>query len=166
MIRVSLLLIPLTATLAAAAPGVARAVHIYGALLRDGTWTDTTYDADRMAPHKVGFMSDDYFALLNARPAWGAYLAVGERVLVVLEGKAYQIVAADEGDPVQLPPPATPAPTATRAVARTDPEAPTVQPEQPAAPGEARKPASGLCGGALSTSLLALLGALWFARRH
>ncbi|MEJ2210096.1 MAG: VIT domain-containing protein [Anaerolineae bacterium] len=71
-------------------------------LLHDGVWTDTTFDADRMATVPVGFGSDDYFALLAARPEWGQYLALGEHVIVVLEGTAYE-VREGEAPPLDVP---------------------------------------------------------------
>ncbi len=70
-------------------------------VLRDGIWTDTTYDGS-MQTVKVGFGSDDYFALLAARPEWGYYFSVGQDVIVVLDGTAYQV---SQGDfpPVDIP---------------------------------------------------------------
>jgi len=45
-----------------------------------------------MTPVQVAFLSDAYFALLARYPEAGAYLALGEQVIVVLGGTAYQIV--------------------------------------------------------------------------
>ncbi|HUT20395.1 MAG TPA: VIT domain-containing protein [Anaerolineae bacterium] len=135
-------------------------------LYREGMWIDTAYDADRMVPSKVGFMSDDYFALIEARPQWGAYLALGDRVLVVLEGKAYQVVAPEAGERIELP---TPMPTAaaTEAVAR---RAPTATPAPVVANpglGTGSRPANReLCAGAAGMVLVALLTAVWFVRRR
>ncbi|MBN1137963.1 MAG: VWA domain-containing protein [Anaerolineae bacterium] len=72
-----------------------------------GTWTDTTFDADRMTPTPVGFGSEDYFALAASRPEWGRYLAVGDHVIVVLDGAAYE-VREGEAPPLGIPA-ATPA---------------------------------------------------------
>jgi Ca-activated chloride channel family protein len=130
-------------------------------LLRDGMWIDTTFDPDRMTPLKVGFLSDDYFALVGARPEWAKYLAAGERVLVVLDGQAYQVVAEGDGERIELP---TPMPTSTRQVVRVTPgvrETPTVRPAT--APIEVERP--GLCAGALGAMLLPLLAAAWVMRR-
>lgn len=57
-----------------------------------GVWTDTVYDADTMTTEKVTFLSDEYFALLDAQPELGPYLALGDRVIVVVDGAAYEIV--------------------------------------------------------------------------
>jgi Ca-activated chloride channel homolog len=78
-------------------------------IFSQGTWTDTTFDSDKMAPVPVGFGTDDYFALITARPEWGKYLAVGDHVIVVLDGTAYEV---REGDAPPLSVPAiTPATT-------------------------------------------------------
>jgi len=59
---------------------------------RDGVWIDTLYDADTMTPEPVPFLSDAYFDLLALDPVVGEYLALGERVLFVWEGQAYEVV--------------------------------------------------------------------------
>jgi Ca-activated chloride channel family protein len=148
-------------------------------LLRDGVWTDTTYNADRMTPLKVGFMSDEYLGLIAARPESAAYLAVGERVLVVLDGGdgkgpvAYLVVGPDEGERIDLPVPATPTPTVRAAVAATPTRGPGETPSPQATPTGA-DPATGrpprgrfsLCRGALAALVLAVLAALLVARRR
>jgi len=68
----------------------------------EGTWTDTTFDPDRMAPTPVSFGSDDYFELVASRPEWGKYLAVGDHVIVVLDGTAYEVREGD-APPVSVP---------------------------------------------------------------
>ncbi len=70
-------------------------------VLRDGVWTDTTYDSS-METVKVGFGSDDYFALIAARSQSGHYFSVGRELIVVLDGSAYQVT---EGDfpPIDIP---------------------------------------------------------------
>jgi len=72
----------------------------------EGTWTDTTFDPDKMTPLPVGFGSDDYFALVTSRPEWGRFLAVGDHVIVVLDGTAYEVREGD-APPLSVPP-ATP----------------------------------------------------------
>ena len=64
-------------------------------VIHEGVWTDTAFDPDRMETVPVGFGSDDYFALIAARPEWGRYFAVGEHVIVVLEGTAYEVRTGD-----------------------------------------------------------------------
>ncbi len=62
-------------------------------LWQDGVWTDTTFESDTMQTQKVVFLSDDYFALLDEKPELSEYFALGERVIVVLDGVAYEVVA-------------------------------------------------------------------------
>jgi hypothetical protein len=61
----------------------------------NGIWTDTTFEPDTMTTEKVEFLSDEYFALLDAHPELAEYFAVGERVIVVLEGTAYEVTVTE-----------------------------------------------------------------------
>lgn len=61
-------------------------------VLRDGVWVDTAFDARTMRPERVVFGSDAYFKLLARRPALAPYFALGPRVIVVLDGRAYESV--------------------------------------------------------------------------
>ena len=79
-------------------------------VLRDGIWTDTIYDSS-VETVKVGFGSDDYFGLAAAHPEWAHYLSVGQEVIVVLDGVAYQVSEGEFG-PIEIPP-ATPSPDAS-----------------------------------------------------
>ncbi len=60
----------------------------------DGVWTDTTFVPDEMTTQDVVFLSDAYFDLLMQKPELAPYFAVGEQVIVVLEGVAYRVVSA------------------------------------------------------------------------
>jgi Ca-activated chloride channel family protein len=71
--------------------------------LRDGVWTDTTFDPDRMSTVKLPFGSDAFFAFLSDHPQAGRYFAVGERVIVVVDGVAYETVASDAQSPISNP---------------------------------------------------------------
>jgi Ca-activated chloride channel family protein len=59
---------------------------------RDGAWIDTLYNADEMTPITVVFLSDAYFDLLDLDPRVGEYLALGDHVLFVWNGQAYEVV--------------------------------------------------------------------------
>jgi len=102
---------------AAGAPGEAAPVRYVGDktfVLHEGIWTDTTFDPDRMEAVPVSFGSDDYFALVTARPDRGRYFSLGSHVIVVLEGTAYEVREGD-APPLALPTPqpdAGPTPTA------------------------------------------------------
>ncbi len=67
----------------------------------DGVWIDTTYDPT-MERVRVAFGSDDYFALATSSPTMASTLAVGQHVIVVADGVAYEIVDAG-ADSDELP---------------------------------------------------------------
>ncbi len=73
---------------------VIRQVRDKAFVLREGVWIDTAYDPERMTTQKVEFLSDAYFELLAQQPALADFFALGERVIVVLEGVAYEVVTA------------------------------------------------------------------------
>ncbi|MCI0478904.1 MAG: hypothetical protein L0Y55_21890, partial [Anaerolineales bacterium] len=66
-------------------------------LWRNEVWTDTQFDPSKMTPKKIEFGSDAYFALSANNPDWGKYLALGARVIVVLDGVAYEITDTGVG---------------------------------------------------------------------
>jgi len=92
--------------------GLTDLVRIVGSrtfVLKNETWLDTTYDPAAMQTIKVPFLSQDYFALSNARPDLAAAFALGEHVIAVLDGKAYEVVASSETtNPVAIPATITP----------------------------------------------------------
>lgn len=57
----------------------------------EGLWTDTAYDG-KSERTEIEAWSDDYFALLKRSDLVARYLSVGERVVVILDGTAYEIV--------------------------------------------------------------------------
>ncbi len=62
-------------------------------LLDDG-WTDSEFKRESGLPETVlSFGSDEYFALLKQHPKLGSYFSLGERVLVVFEGRIYRVKA-------------------------------------------------------------------------
>ena len=73
-------------------------------VLYEGVWTDTTFDPDKMEPVAVSFGSDDYFALIAAESSWGRYFALGDHVIVVVDGTAYEVREGD-APPVDVPTP-------------------------------------------------------------
>jgi Ca-activated chloride channel family protein len=72
-------------------------------VFQDGLWIDTIYDANGNDPQQVGFASDAYFELLSAVPQLGQYLSLGQRVLVVHQGIAYEIVEGEGSGAVTIP---------------------------------------------------------------
>jgi len=50
-----------------------------------------------MPVERVPFGSERYFELLETSSEWGRYLALGRHVIMVAEGRAYQIVVDESG---------------------------------------------------------------------
>jgi hypothetical protein len=63
--------------------------------LVDGVWTDSEFKAEASLPEKVlSFGNEEYFALLRQSPKLAGYFSLGERVVVVFEGRVYRVNAA------------------------------------------------------------------------
>jgi Ca-activated chloride channel family protein len=77
-------------------------------LLQDGTWVDTSFDSNKLRAEQVVFGSDRYFTLLSQHPEIGRYLALGDRVTIVLAGKAYAISPARDATVASTPTPGRP----------------------------------------------------------
>ncbi len=58
---------------------------------QNGVWVDTQYVADKMPLTPIGFLSDEYFKLLDAHPELGAVFALGNHIIVVVDGTAYEV---------------------------------------------------------------------------
>lgn len=65
-------------------------------ILNNGVWTDTAYDEKTMSTVKVAFLSADYFAIIKDNPELRAAFALGERVIALSRGKAYEVVPGGE----------------------------------------------------------------------
>jgi Ca-activated chloride channel family protein len=62
--------------------------------LVDGVWTDSEFKTESRLPETaITFGSDEYFALLKQNPKLGSYFSLGERVVVVFEGRVYRVNA-------------------------------------------------------------------------
>ncbi|HET6891360.1 MAG TPA: VIT and VWA domain-containing protein [Pyrinomonadaceae bacterium] len=62
--------------------------------LRDGIWTDAEFKAEARLPETtIKFGSDEYFTLLNQKRRLAEFFALGERVIVVFEGRVYRVTA-------------------------------------------------------------------------
>jgi len=154
---------------APAAPSqeAANVVRIVGSrtfVLSDGVWVDTAFDPERLSTTRVSFLSDDYFALANARPELAAAFALGQRVIALSDGVAYEVV--EEGEPtgpVEIPPALTTEPGGGVEPPQIDVQASPVEPGSP----PSQPPSGGglpCLGGMLPLALLPLIGLL-VARR-
>ncbi len=164
-------------TITAYMPGMANPVVVADVIrhvgsktfvVRGDIWMDTEFDPSVMDPSRVGFLTDDYFALVAAAPGLGSYFALGEQVIVVFDGVAYQVVLG-AGDSVPIPAP-TPSEVSTPSQpANVQKNEPVSTPDQvasgsaassdPTSQPAATKPSAGkggLCAGAMA--LPAFLG--------
>ena len=127
-------------------------------------WCDTTFDPERMLTIKVPFLSEEYFTLADSRPELASAFALGQAVIVISEGLAYQVVPeGTPSEPVAIPPTYTPAATASSSSpaptstsggppsARSTPASPSTTPQQVN---------NAPCFSALSIPLLLLVGYL------
>ncbi|HEY0017222.1 MAG TPA: VIT and VWA domain-containing protein [Longimicrobium sp.] len=65
--------------------------------LRGGVWTDAEIREDTRLPETaVTFGSEEYFALIRRVPALAQYLALGEQVAVIHDGRIYRVRAATQ----------------------------------------------------------------------
>lgn len=104
-----------------------RIVGSHTFVFKNETWLDTSYDPAAMQPIQVSFLSKDYFALSDARPDLAAAFALGEHVIAVSDGKAYQVVDSDQTTgPVTIP--ATVTPSASNTPQSGNPPATTATP--------------------------------------
>jgi Ca-activated chloride channel family protein len=61
---------------------------------RDDVWTDAEFKPESKLPETtLKFGSDEYFALLSKKPRLGDFFALGEKVIVVFEGRVYRVTA-------------------------------------------------------------------------
>ena len=68
---------------------------------QDGVWIETTFDPSTMTAIPVQFASADYFDLLALRPDLGEAFALGDRVIALSQGQAFE-VNADPAPPLDL----------------------------------------------------------------
>lgn len=93
--------------------------------LRGGVWVDSAYDGER-EPQVIPFASEAYFDLLTDRPELGQALALGDELLLVIDGDAYRVTAEgqaiDQAQPVESEPQDTqPEPETTPTITETSP---------------------------------------------
>jgi Ca-activated chloride channel family protein len=127
----------------------------------DGVWTDTQFDPSTMTTSKVQFGGEDYFALIGARPELGAAFALGERVIVVSDGVAYEAVSTD-APPIEIPPTTEPSNGTGATPVPISQATPTPGEFDPYPPPSNN---GGLCPGALIPVGLIVAPMLWRRKR-
>jgi Ca-activated chloride channel family protein len=101
----------------APAAGAADKVRIVGPrtfVFREGLWMDTGFDPDEMETMKVEFLSKDYYELVRTHPELAAGFALGQRVVAMSNGIAYEVMptsAVPDVPPAQIDQPADLSPT-------------------------------------------------------
>lgn len=76
-----------------AASSVIRSVGRKTFYLRDEVWTDSEFKAVTALPETVvKFGSEQYFALLKQKPQLANFFALGEKVIVVFDGRVYKVI--------------------------------------------------------------------------
>ena len=153
---------------APASAGAAQALRQVGDktfLLNQGVWTDTTFDATKMTAESIAFGSKRYFDLLAALPEIGRYLAMGDRVTVLVDGKAYTI-APDALEPGAGPSPAPSlAPTPAASEATPDRTAGPVNASPAGAPPAGTPPLT-LCPASAALGLVGAILPVYLRRQH
>jgi Ca-activated chloride channel family protein len=121
-------------------------------VMSDGKWIDTAFDPDSMKTIPIVFLSADYFALVAAHPELANAFALGQQVIALSEGAAYEVLpgqAAIQPMNITPTPTSTPKPTAT--------QSPIVHPSETPMNVPPKK-VSGVCGaGFLPLILLPLV---------
>jgi Ca-activated chloride channel family protein len=126
-------------------------VRVSGArtfVLLKGKWIDTAYDPNTMQTIAIDFLSPEYFDLVAAHPELADAFALGEQVIALSDGVAYEVISSDVvPQPVNVT--AIPTPYSSDMPVITPTKTPiTDKPSQP----------SGLCtAGFLPITLLPLL---------
>ncbi|HMD88477.1 MAG TPA: hypothetical protein VKF38_04885, partial [Anaerolineaceae bacterium] len=102
-------------------------------VLSGSVWTDTAYDPNKMQTLKVAFLSTDYFKLAESRPDVAAALALGQQVIVVVDGQVYEVLPQGSNTqplkvPTVIPETLTNTPQVSRSVLDTATPAPKPSP--------------------------------------
>ena len=59
---------------------------------RSGVWTDAEFSTDaKLSETVLMFGSDEYFALLKREPQLAQFFSLGERVIVIFNGRVYRV---------------------------------------------------------------------------
>jgi hypothetical protein len=82
-------------TMAQEAASVVKVIGSKTFVSQNGIWTDTTYDLNTMHTQKIVFLSEEYFNLAAEHTDLASAFALGQKVIVVFEGQAYEIITGD-----------------------------------------------------------------------
>jgi Ca-activated chloride channel family protein len=108
-------------------------VRVLGArtfVLSDGKWIDTAFDPDTMTTKTIDFLSQGYFDLVAAHPELADAFALGEQVIALSDGVAYEVLPGEIiAQPVN--PTATPTPISSDTPIITPTQTPTQDTPKP-----------------------------------
>jgi Ca-activated chloride channel homolog len=133
-------------------------------VLRNGRYTDTTFNPESHTPQPVGFASDTYFDLLVAAPELGQYFALGPRVLVVYGDQVYETVETGGLETVTLPELVESEVEMGETAVSPPPTTELSAPENSAEPAAAVT--NGICGAAMLMPLFIVTGWIGLKRRN
>jgi Ca-activated chloride channel family protein len=130
-------------------------------------WVDSAFDPDSMSTVKVAFLSPDYFTIVATKPELAAAFSLGQRVIAMSNGIAYEVVADGlSNDPIGVQP-AYPEPIEQNIAPTSYPEPGATEPvETPPEnqPTEETSSGNGLCTAGILPFMILPLGLL-LARR-
>jgi Ca-activated chloride channel family protein len=132
-------------------------VKVVGArtfVLSEGKWVDTAFDPDIMNPTQVEFLSADYFSVIAEKPELADAFALGDQVIAMADGVAYEVLPSDKPAQLAL---ATATNTPFTSTSGSETQVPIDQPTQAPTETPANQP-SGFCGmGLLPLVLLPMI---------
>jgi Ca-activated chloride channel family protein len=140
-------------------------------VLQVDQWTDTTFDPESMQTVKVPFLSNAYFALAESNPELASAFALGQSVIVVSQGTAYEVVSEDAPAPdITIAPTvrATSIPGRTPSTPVRPAQTPSPLPPSPSTPvaSQAGQPLAPACTGSLLLAVLLAIVVFQSAQRR
>ncbi len=146
-----------------------RVIGSHTFIFQDGIWIDTLFDPVKMPVQQILFLSSEYYQLLKARTDIAPALSLSSQMILVIDGKAYQVISEGEDtEPFVLPSPlSTQSPQATSVsvspLSTVQPESTVPVPTQSSDPASRPSQRSGPCASVALLSL-AVVG-LWRKKR-
>jgi Ca-activated chloride channel family protein len=136
-------------------------------LFKNDVWIDTQFDPSQMQTTKIDFAGNEYFKLSASRLDAAAAFALGSHVIVVIDGRAYEVIDTGSNQPSAIP--ATPIvePTDQPSIQnQPTPVVPTVPPSINTPPPAAKtSPAPTQCLGAAAGMMVMTLIAAGISRK-
>lgn len=132
-------------------------------VLSNDIWIDTAFDPKTMKTQKVAFLSDEYFRLTELRSELAAGFALGNRVIALSDGVAYEVVeSTGNPDPIDMPATVTPTPDKREPISTQTHDA--LSPTGTAPNKTSEKPVSGIVPCAGGMYLIPILGYIYIRR--